>query len=426
MAGAARPRRGLDGRELPGSVGDRRREIALPSSTTALPRVWLDAPRRREREGVGVARYAAVLAETLETLGAAPGLVRDTAAGDTRQQNRLAAWLRAQRSGDRRLRETGKGIWMRRDLFAEAQSYFNRHGRLMELRVDDPPVVMHWTYPVPLAMAGARNLYTIHDLIPLGRPDLTGVEPRRHRRLLEAVTTRADHLVAVSEHARSALIETLGASPHRVTNTWQASPDAERASADGWPPLPAGLVEKGYFVAVGAIDPRKNLMRLAAAWRAAGAPLPLVIVGPDGWRAETVLNKLPRDPRLIRLPWVERRELLALIARARALLFPSLAEGFGLPALEAMHLGAPVLASNQGGLAEVVGDGGLLVAPEDEAAMAAAIGALARDEPLRAALIQAGSKRAGIFSQQAYGRRLAELYRAVAPQAPSARSATPG
>ncbi|WP_164467402.1 glycosyltransferase family 4 protein [Caulobacter flavus] len=364
-----------------------------------------------------MARYAAVLAQTLETLGAPPAFVRDAAPSDARAQNRLAAWLRAQRAGVRRLRPAGDDqTWTRRDLFAEAQSYFNRHGRLMELTVPDPPTVMHWTYPVPLAMTGTRNLYTIHDLIPLQRPDLTGVDPRRHRRLLEAVATRADHLVAVSEHTRRALIEILGASPHRVTNTWQASPDAERNSPAEWPPLPPGLVEKGYFVAVGAIDPRKNLTRLAAAWRAAGAPLPLVIVGPDGWRAETVLKGLPSDPRLIRLPWLERRALLALIARARALLFPSLAEGFGLPALEAMHLGAPVLASAEDGLAEVVGDGGLLVAPEDEAALAAAIGRLAGDDRLRETLIRAGSKRALAFSHHAYGRRLAALYQAVADQ----------
>lgn len=364
-----------------------------------------------------MARYAAVAAQTLETLGAPPGFVRDAAASDAREQNRLAAWLRAQRAGARNLRPTEDDqTWTRRDLFAEAQSYFNRHGRLMELRVPDPPMVMHWTYPVPLAMTGTRNLYTIHDLIPLQRPDLTGVDPRRHRRLLEAVTARGDHLVTVSEHTRRALIEILGAPPRQVTNTWQASPDAERTSPAEWPPLPPGLVENGYFVAVGAIDPRKNLTRLAAAWRAAGAPLPLVIVGPDGWRAQTVLKGLPPDPRLIRLPWLERPALLALIARARALLFASLAEGFGLPALEAMHLGAPVLASAEGGLAEVVGDGGLLVSPEDEAAMAAAIGRLAGDERLRETLIRSGSERALAFSQHAYGRRLADLYQAVASQ----------
>ncbi|MEH0196583.1 glycosyltransferase family 1 protein [Caulobacter sp. CCNWLW153] len=361
---------------------------------------------------MGVAHYAKTLSGTLDALGGKPALVRDAPLGDTRRQDRVTAWLRAQRSGPRPLAALETDGGWRSDLFAEAQSYFNRHGRLLEITARSPPQIMHWTYPVPLAMAGTRNLYTIHDLIPLQRPDLTGIDPRRHRRLLDAILGRADQLVTVSEHSRRALIDTLGAPPEAVTNTWQAAMDAVHGIRSDAPP--AGLPSGGYLLAIGAVDPRKNLVRLARAWRQSGTSLPLVIAGPDGWKSRVVLRDLPTDPAPIRMPWLDRPALLDLIAHARALLFPSLAEGFGLPALEAMHLGVPVLVARGGALEEVVGEDGLTVTPEDENALAVAIARLALDEELRQGLVRAGQRRAQFFSQQAYGSRLAALYRAVA------------
>jgi glycosyltransferase involved in cell wall biosynthesis len=134
-----------------------------------------------------------------------------------------------------------------------------------------------------------------------------------------------------------------------------------------------------------------------------------VVSGPDGWRASQALRHA--NARVVRLPWLPAPELASLVRSARALVFPSLAEGFGLPVLEAMTLGAPVVTSNRGALAEVAGDAALLVDPEDVEALAQAILRISHDDALRARLSQAGLSRAGAFSEQRYAERLARIYR---------------
>ena len=134
------------------------------------------------------------------------------------------------------------------------------------------------------------------------------------------------------------------------------------------------------------------------------------MVGPDGWQADAILDDLAATPGAIRIPYAERATLLGLIAGARALVFPSLAEGFGLPMVEAMALGTPVLTSDTGALAEIAGGATLTVDPTSVAAIRDALVRLAVDDGLAAELAARGSMRAATFSPHRFAARLADVY----------------
>jgi glycosyltransferase involved in cell wall biosynthesis len=150
-----------------------------------------------------------------------------------------------------------------------------------------------------------------------------------------------------------------------------------------------------------------------------------VIAGPLGWQTEVDVEKIQEerflsyrmeegkifaDRRIRRLSYVPFQQLVSLIRGARAVLFPSLYEGFGLPVLEAMLLGTPVMTSDVSSLPEVAGDAALMVDPIDLDGMAASIRTLDQDKDLRAELSVRGRERAKLFSPEAYQKRLVDLY----------------
>ena len=144
-----------------------------------------------------------------------------------------------------------------------------------------------------------------------------------------------------------------------------------------------------------------------------------MLVGARAWLSEGELGLLPvDDPRIVRLDYLGRNALLRLVRSARALLFPSIFEGFGLPVLEAMSLGTPVLTGNGSSLPEVAGDAALLVDPYSTAAIAAGIARLDGDAGLRDRLAAAGPVQAERFSQAAYLTRLEAMYAAVLGRVP--------
>ncbi|AOY97829.1 hypothetical protein BKK79_37130 (plasmid) [Cupriavidus sp. USMAA2-4] len=390
--------------------------------------VAIDARSWSLGAGTGVATYARTLGDSLAHAGVpvqwlAGGSAHRAPGGPPREGAPLR-WLGALRCGARAgsllphpqhgapattLHDGGR-------LFREAQAHFTLHRRLLRVACAEPPTVMHWTYPLPLYLEGARNVYTVHDLIPLRHPRLTGIDPHRHRRLLELIAARADHLVTVSEHSRLEILDMLGCAKGFVTNTSQAV----HAPLQRDPALPAGLRPGGYFVCCGMPEPRKNLTRLVAAHRTAQARRMLVVAGPLARDIPQVESMLARSPGVVRLPHLPRAELLALIRRARAMLFPSLAEGFGLPVAEAMALGTPVMTSSGGALREVGGGCALHVDPCDTHAMARAIRALDSDDVLCRRLRAAGFAQVAAFSPRSYAERMVRLYAGLGGMAPAA------
>lgn len=142
--------------------------------------------------------------------------------------------------------------------------------------------------------------------------------------------------------------------------------------------------------------------------------MPLVIAGPDGhWatRAERRrVHALMDAQDVLRLPWQDEATVAALIGGARAVLMPSLAEGFGLPVIEAMAMSVPTLAASTGAAAEIAGDAALQVDPHDTAALADAIRRIATEAGLRAGLVRLGNARAAQFTTDSFAARLAALY----------------
>jgi glycosyltransferase involved in cell wall biosynthesis len=298
------------------------------------------------------------------------------------------------------------------DVFRLAQVHFDLRRRFLPLQDRSaPPTLMHWTYPMPLYFCGVPNIYTVHDLIPLLHPALTGIGAPRMRRMFGQLRRRAAHLVTVSEASRHDIIRELGWPPDQVTNTYQAVLDAAPSNAAVAEVLAGlGLQAEGYVLHAGTVEPRKNLRRLIQAYRASGIPTPFVLAGPDGWHAAEELQGLADMPGLRRLPWVDRPSMLALLRGARFIAAPSLAEGFGLPVAEGMAFGRPVLTSGMGATAEVAGGAALLVDPRDGAALTAAMRALDSDPVLRADLQARGLRRSVLFSATAYAARLQRLY----------------
>ena len=310
-------------------------------------------------------------------------------------------------------------------LFQIAQRHFLTTGRFLTLRAGRPPEIMHWTYPVPVRIEGSRNIYTIHDLVPLRLPHTTLGDKPRFDRLIRACCATADHICTVSEYSRLDILERVDIDPRRLTNTYQIACLPEPVVSEPFTTAAAivqntlNLAPRSYFLFFGSLEPKKNIGRLLEAYLGLGLKTPLVIIGARAWLSEGELALLPTgktreaEPRVIRLDYLSRDLLLRVIRSAKAVLFPSISEGFGLPALEAMQLGTPVLTSNRSSLPEVAGDAAILVDPYDVAAIAGGIRRLDNDATLCAELSAAGPLQAQRFSPQAYLARLEAMYSAI-------------
>jgi glycosyltransferase involved in cell wall biosynthesis len=158
-----------------------------------------------------------------------------------------------------------------------------------------------------------------------------------------------------------------------------------------------------YIIFVGTVEPRKNLVTLVKAFAAVVKDFPhlLVLAGARGWMSEPVFAEIERQglkDRVVHLGYVPAEDLPALMSGAEVFVYPSLGEGFGLPPLEAMACGVPVICSNAPALPEVVGDAAILVPPTDVAALEEAIMHLLSDPDLKATLRQKGLQRSRQFS----------------------------
>lgn len=349
--------------------------------------------------GTGVSTYATALRAAQFELEPASLVLQDCGNG-----SRAARYLEAFRLRPITLARDGARLHAT-DIFRLAQVRFDITGQLLTLVPPTPGGVMHWPYPVPIWIEGWINIYTIHDLIPILFPDLTSINPNRHRRLLRRVVEAADRIVTVSETSRAEIVETFAVSSDFVVNC-----SAAIQSDNGEGALPPGLRRGEYFLVCGTIEPRKNHLRIAEAHRASGTKLPLVIAGPPGFKAVEITKQAASRTNTIWLPYLARDVLATLIRCARALLMPSLAEGFGLPVAEAMAAGTPVLTSDGGALAETAGGSAILVDPLSISDMAASIGQLTNDADLCRSLAIAGRENVRRFSPQNFVARLATVY----------------
>ncbi len=288
----------------------------------------------------------------------------------------------------------------------------------------DGLALLHMTYiapprsPVPVVLS-------VHDISYRIFPQYFSPRVRLVLGLLVGPSVRhAARVIVISERTRQDVIRFYRVPPERIVVTPlaaapQYSPQSEEEV--GRIRRKYGLPER-YFLAVGNVQPRKNLPRLVRAFAAVveqtaeTRDVKLVIVGRSAWRGsevETVVRQLGLQQRVLFTGYVPDQDLPALYTGALAFCYPSLYEGFGLPPLEAMACGTPVVASNASSLPEVVGDAGLLVEPTSVAGIAAALYRLLHDEEVRQEYSRRGLARAARFSWERTARLTRDVYDVV-------------
>ena len=283
-----------------------------------------------------------------------------------------------------------------------------------------PVDIAHSMHPLMLPSRGAAQVITIHDLYFLDHAEDTEREIRRdYAALAPSHARRCDAIVAVSEYTASQIRARFGVPAEKITVCSPAAPQWTSRSAASRPALIERRESKGPIVFLGTLEARKNVPVLLEAYGRllagdARTP-PLVLAGRAGAGADAVLNRLSQPPlagKVRHLGYVadERRE--QLFREASMLVMPSLDEGFGMPALEAMTIGVPVVAANRGALPEVVGDAGLLVEPDPEA-LAQAMKQILDNQALAQRLATAGVERSKRFTWDGSAARLLDVYRAA-------------
>jgi glycosyltransferase involved in cell wall biosynthesis len=268
-------------------------------------------------------------------------------------------------------------------------------------------------------LARARGVVTIHDLSFLTHPE-THYPPLRAylSRVVPRSVRDADLVLADSQQTRRDLLTYLDAPAHKIEVVLSAAdplfrPVQRREEIEAVRRRYG--VDRPYLISVGTIQPRKNLPLVFDALRLLrqeGRDLLLVHVGRPGWLYEPVFEALRESgvqDAVRMLEGVDDPDLAALYSGAVAFVFPSLYEGFGIPCLEAMACGAPVIASAAGSLAEVVGEAGITVDPQDAPALAAGVSRLLEDAAFRDDLVRRGYARAARFSWEESGERLRVL-----------------
>jgi alpha-1,3-rhamnosyl/mannosyltransferase len=269
---------------------------------------------------------------------------------------------------------------------------------------------------------------TIHDVIHLRFPGGRPLAPLYARVMLRLAVRRAARVITVSESTRRDLEAWLGARPERIRVIPNGVAAHFHPAADG-AQTAAGLVKLGvappYWLFVGNPLPHKNVERLLDAFAGLPAAFGALVMAGVRLASQPVLDRAVAARglrgRVTLLAPVPEAALALLYQGATGLVIPSLWEGFGLPALEAMACGTPVIASNRGGLPEVVGDAGVLVDPTNVDALRASLYNLGVDLPLRAALRAAGLARARAFSWRHAAEATVGVYRealAVGPGEP--------
>ncbi len=290
---------------------------------------------------------------------------------------------------------------------------------LLRRRVD---VHHSLSYALPLAWPG-RSVLTIYDLSFIRFPHLFNRGNRLYKTALTRLSARrANAIVTISAHGKREVETLLGIPPERIVVAYPAVDERFR-------PLPREEVERfrtrlglpeHFILFLGTLEPRKNAIALVRAYAAlrqqSALPHHLVLAGGEGWQASplfALVEQLGLRDRVLFPGFVDPAEQVLWYNAAAVFAYPSLYEGFGLPPLEAMACGVPVVTSDRASLPEVVGDAGRMVDPDDAQQLAATLAEVLSDAALWAAMSATGVARARSFTWSAMARQISRVYHSV-------------
>ncbi len=282
--------------------------------------------------------------------------------------------------------------------------------------------VVHSSHPLLLPSRRAAQVITIHDLYFLAHPERTRGEIRRdYPRLVRAHAHRASRILVPSQFTAMEVQRQLGVQANRLAICPPGAPN--------WTPRPPreGALPGGYILFFSTLEPRKNIGGLLDAYERLISQRPsfpeLLLAGKATEDARPWLERITRPPlggHVRHIGYVEPADRQALYSGARLLVMPSFEEGFGIPVLEAMTFGVPVVASNRGSLPEVLGDAGPLVNPDEPDEIAGAMARLVDDHPFAAACVAKGILQAKQFNWHRTARLVYDVYREALTERQSA------
>lgn len=417
--------------------------------------IALDGHNISLAEGTGIARYGKSLLENLQAMDHKTGVLfglnydssNDDLTDESRFLNRLAFF--SQPKGAKYLKSyfnrpqlaevsrTGlvdrsgyslnyaDHIWNIKNLFLLASRYFSVTGKFFEITIPHLDV-MHWTSALPIFARGAKNIYTVHDMIPVKIPQSVLGGSGNYLKICRKISELNCHIVTVSEHSKKDIVDLVGIPEERVHNNYldrggfgrkiDSIPHSDRVEMIR---SIMGFEAKGYYLYFGAWEPKKNIGNLISAYFSSRTKCPLVICGAAGWGNEkerTLLEELrniDNGKRVIQLSYLPDELLELVVWGAKATVFPSIYEGFGLPILESFALGTAVVASRGGSIPEISDDAAILVDAYSIGELSTAINLVDERSDFRADLEQKGLRRAQYFSSKAYQERLLKTYHAV-------------
>lgn len=295
----------------------------------------------------------------------------------------------------------------------------------LPLEVLKKPVdLLHATFTVVPWCPGKRIVLTVHDVSPSVHPEFFPPMLRhRYNWLLARGVARADSIIVPSEASKRELLEHYRVAQEKVTVIYEGvddvfAPEVSEFSAPAEDP--GWEIPSDFILYIGRFQMRKNLERLLEAFdllrKRFGSELKLVLAGKDMWHQQRIAEKIQSlglEKDVICPGYVPDRTLETLYRKARVFAYPSIHEGFGIPPLEAMARGVPVMASNRSAMPEILGDAAVYADPYDVGEMAHALERLLSDEQLRQQMIQRGKERIKRYSWQTAARETLDVYRAT-------------
>lgn len=364
----------------------------------------------------GIARYVRNLYRRMEVM---PGVSVTYFNGKTHQKTmpdpaHAASWVKA----TDRIRKLPDTV----TTALRSAHWLNYEHRLRRHCRTHPGTLYHETAFTPAALTGTPQVFTLHDLSLM---EFKTMHPRERVWFFELFFDRriryASHIITVSEFMRTEICEKLNFPATKVTAIPEAcDPFFFPRSEERIQQVLTGLnLPRTYLLFAGTLEPRKNISLLIDALISGRTDIPLVLTGWEGWGDKKWLETIRKhglEKRIFRTGYVDDDTLACLYSGAQAFIYPSLYEGFGLPLLEAMSCGCPVICSRAASLPEVAGDAALLVNPHDSTELAHTIETLLTDSGQRRETISKGRQRAALFSWEKTAELTLDVFRKVSPQ----------